>query len=226
TYGIIMTASIPLFTFLAGASLSTGSSWFSSIFHIVSASTNSGFQYIDAQTLALDAKILLIVLMFIGGTAFSTAGGIKVARVLVLFQRLFKKEATTDTPSSISILSNPHKRSLTKSDSRSTREQQQQLQGNNQAAPDKDDGEPSFADQITGAFPKRMSLFSDRLLRESAIVISSFITLSIATGLVLAYLSASSIENGIFEAVSALTTTGLSTGITTVDLDSFSKLLL
>ena len=227
TYGIIMTASIPLFTLLAGASLSTGSSWFSSIFHIVSASTNSGFQYIDARVLALDAKILLIVLMFIGGTAFSTAGGIKVARILVLFQRLFKKEATTDTPSSISILANPHKHSLTKNDSRSRKEQeQQQRHENNPTTLDKDGGEPSFANQITGVFPRRMSLFSDRLIRESAIVISSFITLSIATGLVLAYLSASSIENGIFEAVSAITTTGLSTGITSLDLDSFSKLLL
>ncbi|HEX7032986.1 MAG TPA: potassium transporter TrkG [Nitrososphaera sp.] len=227
TYGIIMTASIPLFTFLAGASLGTGSSWFSSIFHIVSASTNSGFQYIDARALALDAKILLIVLMFIGGTAFSTAGGIKVARVLILFQRLFKKGVTTDTPSSISILSKPHERSLTRSEPRNRKEQQQQRQedNNNAVAADKGDGEPS-ADHIRDPSPKRMSLFSDRLLRESAIVILSFITLAVATGLVVAYLSGSSIENGIFEAVSALTTTGLSAGITSMDLDLFSKLLL
>lgn len=212
-YGIIMAASIPIFILLAGASWSAGNSWFSSVFHVVSASTNSGFQYIDIPSLALDAKIHLIIIMFIGGTAFSTAGGIKVARILILFQRLFKKEATTDTPSSISILSNPYKGSLTKSDSRNQKEQN---------LADKDD-EPSI-DHTKSMFTK--SMFSDRLLRESAIVILSFVALSIVTGLVLSHLSGSSIENGIFEAVSALTTTGLSTGITSMDLDLFSKLML
>lgn len=211
-YGIIMAASIPLFILLAGASWSAGSTWFSSVFHIVSASTNSGFQYIDVQSLPLDAKVQLIIIMFIGGTAFSTAGGIKVARILILFQRLFKREATTDTPSSISILSNPYKRSLTSS--------KNPQKGQNPA--DQDD-EPS-TDHGKGAFTRR--IFSDRLLRESAIVITSFVTISIVTGLVLSYLSGSSIENGIFESVSALTTTGLSTGITSMDLDLFSKLML
>ncbi|HXG06561.1 MAG TPA: potassium transporter TrkG [Nitrososphaera sp.] len=225
-YGVIMGASIPLFTFLTGASWTTGSSWFSSIFHIVSASTNSGFQYIDARALALDAKILLIVLMFIGGTAFSTAGGIKVARVLILFQRLLKKGATTDTPSSISILSNPHKGSLIESQLRSRKWQQRQENGN-RVAGDVDEKVPSTGDgEAVGPFPKRMSLFSDRLLRESAIVISSFVTLAVATGTVVAYMSDSSIENGIFEAASAITTTGMSTGITSLDLDLLSKLLL
>lgn len=227
TYGIIMAASIPLFTFLSGASWTTGSGWFSSIFHIVSASTNSGYQFVDVRSLGLDAKIVLIVLMFVGGTAFSTAGGIKVARILVLFQRLFKKEATTDTPSSISILSNPQKQSssLGRAGSRNRKEQEQLRKENGMVVTDKQVEDPS-ADHIEGELPKRMSLFSDRLIRESAVVILSFVTISIATGLVLAYLTASSIENGIFEAVSTLTTTGLTTGITSVDLDIFSKLLL
>jgi trk system potassium uptake protein TrkH len=215
TYAVLMAASIPIFTILAAGNLlmqeQTGSDWIASAFHIVSASTNSGFQYIDVQSLSLDAKMHLIILMIIGGTAFSTAGGIKVARLLVLFQRLFRMEATTDTPSSISILSNPYRRSSFSSSSNVIENQKEQ-------------GKEVHAEQKKKTFKER--LFSDRLLRESAIVISSFIILSIVTGTVLSYLSGSSFENGIFEAVSALTTTGLSTGITAMDLDLFSKLML
>ena len=42
-------------------------------------------------------KILLIVLMLIGGTAFSTTGGIKIARLILIFQKLinYKENRTT-----------------------------------------------------------------------------------------------------------------------------------
>lgn len=208
-YGILMATSIPIFTILAAENWmqgQTGSYWIASAFHIISASTNSGFQYMDVQPLSLDAKIHLIVLMIIGGTAFSTAGGIKVARMLVLFQRLFKRGTTTDMPSSISILSKPYNQPS--GDGVPTRVQEEVLTEKKK--------------KVTSA----EKLFNDRLLRESIIVVSSFIVISILTGVVLSNLSGNSFENGIFEAVSALTTTGLSTGITSIDLDIFSKLML
>jgi trk system potassium uptake protein len=74
-FGIIL-AAIPIFTYLVflsdpSANIMVG------IFHTMSAATTTGFQFIDITLLSDDGKILLIVLMLIGGTAFSTAGGIK-----------------------------------------------------------------------------------------------------------------------------------------------------
>ena len=65
-----------------------------------------------------------------------------------------------------------------------------------------------------------------KLVREILIVIGLFVFLSVLTGLVLSYTANRSFEDSMFESVSALSTTGLSTGITSLSLDSFSKLLL
>lgn len=46
------------------------------------------------------------------------------------------------------------------------------------------------------------------------------------TGLVISYFAERNFVDSLFESVSALTTTGLSTGITTVDLDLVSKTFL
>ena len=52
---------------------------------------------IDLSQLSTSGKVLLIILMLIGGTAFSTAGGIKIARLILIFQKLinYKDNATT-----------------------------------------------------------------------------------------------------------------------------------
>jgi trk system potassium uptake protein TrkH len=65
-----------------------------------------------------------------------------------------------------------------------------------------------------------------KLVREIFIVIGLFIGISILTGSLLSYNTGRSLEDSMFESVSALSTTGLSTGITSLALDSFSKLLL
>ena len=70
----------------------SGNEWLSSVFHVVSASTTTGFQFIDLSQISITGKILLIVLMLIGGTAFSTAGGIKIARLLLIFQKLLYRK--------------------------------------------------------------------------------------------------------------------------------------
>ena len=46
--------------------------WLSSVFHVISASTTAGFQFLNLSNLSVYGKILLIVLMLIGGTAFWT----------------------------------------------------------------------------------------------------------------------------------------------------------
>lgn len=55
-----------------------------SAFYSVSASTTAGLQLEPLDTLAGEAQAILIVLMFIGGCGFSTAGGIKIYRIMHL----------------------------------------------------------------------------------------------------------------------------------------------
>ena len=90
-----MTIGIFLFIFIESSF--SENEWLSSVFHVISASTTTGFQFIDLSNLSVYGKILLIVLMLIGGTAFSTAGGIKIARLILIFEKIInnKKYAST-----------------------------------------------------------------------------------------------------------------------------------
>ena len=64
-------------------------------FYTVSASTTAGLQLEPLNTLPNYAQDILIVLMFIGGCGFSTAGGIKIYRLMHL--RNFKRALTSET---------------------------------------------------------------------------------------------------------------------------------
>ena len=82
--------------------------WFASVFHVVSASTTTGFQFLNLSELSIESKILLMLLMFVGGCAFSTAGGIKIARLIFIFQRLFHGGKTPAKENNISSMSHDH----------------------------------------------------------------------------------------------------------------------
>ncbi len=57
-----------------------------SFFHVTSAATTTGHSYIDMSRLTDNAKLTLSILMFIGGMTLSTAGGIKVWRMLFILK--------------------------------------------------------------------------------------------------------------------------------------------
>jgi trk system potassium uptake protein len=165
--------------------------WFTSAFHTVSASTTSGFQYINMSSIPFESKILLILIMLIGGCAFSTAGGTKVGRLLYIVQKLIKRKISIDTSSrSISSVSSRYNKSYSNYEG------------------------------------KTVKLRDDKTFKESSLVISLFILLSFITGIVLSYFAQRNFIDSLFESVSALTTTGLSTGITTLSLDLVSKTFL
>src|ERR671915_101711 len=84
---ILLIVAIPIFYWLSSGHVDI----YSSIFHIISGSTTTGFQYLNIQSIPYAAKIFLIGIMLVGGTAFSTAGGIKVGRFVVLYQEFTKK---------------------------------------------------------------------------------------------------------------------------------------
>lgn len=52
-------------------------------FHVVSAFATAGFQAGDLHNTSESYKVLLAILSIVGGSAFSTAGGIKVLRILI-----------------------------------------------------------------------------------------------------------------------------------------------
>ncbi|MFW5800096.1 MAG: TrkH family potassium uptake protein, partial [Spirochaetota bacterium] len=55
-------------------------------FQVISIMTTTGFGTFDFELWPAQSQILLIILMFIGGCAGSTGGGIKVLRILLLFK--------------------------------------------------------------------------------------------------------------------------------------------
>ena len=221
-YLVLLVASVPVFYLLAAGT--TGLDIGAAAFHTVSASTNTGFQYINMQSIPAAAKVFMIILMMVGGTAFSTAGGIKIGRFVILYQEFAKRigmkrsemhqsTAIHEAYSSISSTANPHRSEdngileRIREEYR-TRDFREILQKHGELL--------KVIREVLGI----------KLVREILIVIGLFVFLSVLTGLVLSYTASRSFEDSMFESVSALSTTGLSTGITSLSLDSFSKLLL
>jgi trk system potassium uptake protein TrkH len=69
-----------------------------SIFHIISAMTTTGFSYLPIASFTDGFKLFFVFLMFIGGASFSTAGGIKIYRFVLMFKAIKKAvhESITD----------------------------------------------------------------------------------------------------------------------------------
>ncbi len=65
------------------------------VFYTVSASTTAGLQLESLDSLNSASHTILILLMFVGGCGFSTAGGIKIYRFFLLrnCKKIFKKES-------------------------------------------------------------------------------------------------------------------------------------
>ena len=78
-------------------SFNTGgaSGFFSAIHHVAfqvtSIISTTGYATVDFNFWPTFSKVILVILMFIGGCAGSTAGGIKVSRITVLFKTIGKE---------------------------------------------------------------------------------------------------------------------------------------
>ena len=212
---IIIVLGIMIFYWLAWGQIDI----YSSIFHIVSSSTTTGFQYLNIQSTPYAAKIFLILIMLVGGTAFSTAGGIKVGRFIILYEEFTKKSREKDgtaitgtsTSTSISSTANPYRSTefLTMFPDEHRKRNLEEVV------------------EQQARILKRVSLImSKKVVREILIVIVLYVSIALITGSVLSSLTQSSFEDALFEAVSAISTTGLTAGVTSVNLDVFSKLIL
>lgn len=61
---------------------------FDSIFHVVSMSSSTGYDYIDIPKLNDIVRSIFILLMMLGGCGFSMAGGIKLYRLVIFFKSI------------------------------------------------------------------------------------------------------------------------------------------
>jgi trk system potassium uptake protein TrkH len=57
-------------------------------FHAMSASTTTGYSFISFKNLNETGKMIFIILMFLGGMTFSTAGGVKILRLILFFKSI------------------------------------------------------------------------------------------------------------------------------------------
>ncbi len=80
------------------AAIFFGLSLSDSVFHIVSAMTTTGFGYLNVAQFSDGFKFFLVFLMLIGGASFSTAGGIKIYRFVLMIKAVRKAvyESITD----------------------------------------------------------------------------------------------------------------------------------
>jgi trk system potassium uptake protein len=86
----ILLFTIPIITFLSLNHLyqDTSSALRVGVFQVVSSLTTTGFSTVDLKTWGDYPRLILIVLMIFGGMAGSTAGGIKLYRIMILFKSL------------------------------------------------------------------------------------------------------------------------------------------
>jgi trk system potassium uptake protein TrkH len=191
TYFAIIAISIVVFYFLI-AYTDFQSKLIFAMFHVISASTSTGFQLVDMSALSDNGKILLIMIMLIGGTAFSMAGGIKVGRILQIMQKITRKKFMADASTrSISGVSSRY---------------------NNQG--------------LGRNGPKSEKIKEEKTFREALLIIVLFIAVSFATAIILWYVEQKGFLNSLFESVSALTTTGITTGITSPNMSNISQISL
>jgi trk system potassium uptake protein len=223
-YIILIGISVFLFIIIESSFLEE-KEWLSSAFHVISASTTTGFQFADLSQISLYGKILLIVVMLVGGTAFSTAGGIKIARLLLIFQKLLNNKKSTRTFNDKKSFSRPSLISATAIQFR--KRIPQPFKSYNH----KNKEEAKNNKQITCAVPLdkyKFNILSDKAFREALFVVFLFIFFTFITALFIYYLNIknTSFIDALFETASTVSNNGLTIGLTTMDLDSISKLIL
>ncbi|HET8794130.1 MAG TPA: potassium transporter TrkG [Nitrososphaeraceae archaeon] len=201
----------------------------SSAFHIISASTTAGFQFIDLSQISLYGKLLLIVVMLIGGTAFSTAGGIKIARLLLIFNKLIHKEKNTSInhinnnsrpflPPLISATAIQFRRRIQLSFKIHEEQNKEEMIKNNTNI---------SCDVPLDSY--KYNILSDKAFREALFVIILYISFTIITALciyLLEYPNNNKFIDVVFEATTTISNNGLSVGVISMDMNSISKLLL
>lgn len=75
-----------------------------SAFQVSSIITTTGYASVDYNTWPELSKSILFILMFIGGCAGSTSGGIKVARIIIIFKNIIHQLKTMIYPRVVNVI--------------------------------------------------------------------------------------------------------------------------
>ncbi len=87
TYVIILVSvALALMVYIGGNYDSFGESYRQSIFQTLSIMTTTGFATTDTNIWPMAARLLLVIIMFMGGCAGSTGGGLKQIRIMVMWK--------------------------------------------------------------------------------------------------------------------------------------------
>jgi trk system potassium uptake protein TrkH len=85
--GALLAASVVIFFSIPSSTLpDTGERLRATVFQVVSITTTTGFVSFDYDLWVPATQLILLLMMFHGGSAGSTAGGIKIVRVLILLR--------------------------------------------------------------------------------------------------------------------------------------------
>lgn len=76
-----------------------------SFFQVTSLATTTGYSTVDFTYWNSLSQVLLLFLMFVGGSAGSTAGGFKVSRVVLIFKRIKYELKKLIKPRSVDVMS-------------------------------------------------------------------------------------------------------------------------
>src|SRR5918992_1618516 len=128
-----------------------------------------GFYY---GILRKEGKIILIIIMLIGGTAFSTASGIKIARLLLIFKKIKGNSrlfSSSDAHTPLSISSTAIQFHENKNGQKPSFSKIHSLKSENQ--------HPLYI------INQKLLIFSDKAFREAVFVIVLFILLSFASAI-------------------------------------------
>ena len=96
----VVAIAINIRTMYSGA----GETILNSLFNVASVMTTTGFATVDFNLWPTFSKVILVVLMFIGACAGSTAGGIKVSRIVIGSKTIRKELEHLVHPRSVKIL--------------------------------------------------------------------------------------------------------------------------
>ena len=102
TFLIIVATSITVITInISGMYSSVGEALRHAAFTVASLISTTGFSTVDFNMWPELSRTLLVLIMFIGGCAGSTCGGIKVSRMIILFKGMAKELQTMVQPRQI-----------------------------------------------------------------------------------------------------------------------------
>jgi len=200
---IILTIFIFLFMLIEPSF--TENDWLSSMFHVISASTTTGFQYLNLSHLSINGKILLIFEKLVNSKKFTSSHNNK---------QLYNRQQQHPVISATAI--------------QFRKKVEQTFKSYYQEKILKSSNKQSRSTSNVPLDKYKFNILSDKAFKEALFVVLLYISFTMITALCIYYLGENKIIfiDAVFEAATTISNNGLTVGITTMDLNSISKLLL